>query len=404
MERDRYLLASLIDRDTEEVLRGQIKLLLPECFTSKKDQMIFEYLKSSKDITSLDPELLKHLMEARDSEGYETFKKFDLDSRSAAVRATLDNYKKEKACQYLDEYQYAVLNGDGDVQKELDKYVTKLSKLPTIRASSTIEDAAYAVVKEVKDCIELGKIPIKASQYPKLNRTISGGFRAGDIVFIFGPGGEGKTTFAQNLIRGFCKSGDMVLYCTTEMTDKQLAQQFLRIEATANKVNNVNTSTFSNPQTADLKALQYVADIVSEYYLTMTPVATTSDVLIELNRKPFDVIVVDHVHDLAGISDKDASITEEFLNELKNWALEHEKLVILLGQPRKQAAGMVKTRVKMDDIKYAQALQSKPSFIFGLFRNQDNGQLEVELLKSRWEGDVGSITPFKYFNGYMEEV
>jgi replicative DNA helicase len=404
MDREKLLIASLVDRDTEDVLRAQVKLLVPECFTAKKDQMLFEAVKSGQDLTELDQELMTHLMDIRESGSYENFKTFDLESKSAAVRSVLEAYKTRKASQYLDDYSHAILNGGQDVQKELDRFVTKLSKLPSIRTSTTIEDATHALLNDLKDCIEMGKHPVKETQYKKLNKVISGGFRAGDIAFIFGPGGEGKTTFAQNLVRDFCKRGDMVLYCSTEMTDKQLAQQFLRMESVANKINGITTHTFSNPASADLKALQYVADIVSEYYLTMTPVATTSDVLIELNRKPYDVVVVDHVHDLTGISDKDASVTEEFLNELKNWALEHEKLIILLGQPRKQMAGSVKSRVKMDDIKYAQALQSKPSFIFGLFRNHDNGNLEVELLKSRWEGEVGSITPFTYFNGFMREV
>lgn len=406
MDKEKLLLVSLVDKDVDEAFKNQIKMLIPECFTAKKDTDIFDHLKREKDVTDLDPEYLSYLMEIKESEQYKTFSMFDNDSKSSTVTTVLEEYKKNKTSQYLDEFNYAILNGGIEVQNELDKFIKKLSKLPSIIHSITAEDAVQQVLEDLKESIELDKRPVKETQFKKLNKDLGGGMKPGDIMMVFGPSNVGKTPFVQNLVSHFCNQGDKVLYNTTEMTAKQLIEEFMCIEATKEGVNGVNKSAFTNPSEGSLKAIQYIGDKLSGQYLTMVPVNTPGDVIREVHKKPFDVVVVDHVHDLAGIADSDPSVTEEFMGELKSWAVANEKIVILLGQPRKGGADRDPTRrVTKDDIKYAQVLQSKPSFIIGLYRDPETNILEAEQLKNRWYGDkVGEVSCYSYRNGLLTEV
>ena len=110
-----------------------------------------------------------------------------------------------------------------------------LQKVGPIALTKAVEDAEVRVNLRIKDLaevenIDLSKMPSYSTGLQTLDETIGNGFHDGELIILTGKCGEGKSTFAsqvvakmiQNGLKVFCYSGELPDYTFKAWIDKQI--------------------------------------------------------------------------------------------------------------------------------------------------------------------------------------
>jgi hypothetical protein len=137
--------------------------------------------------------------------------------------------------------------------------------------------------------------------------------------------------------------------------------------------------------------------MLSNYKLDFQWCTNHKDIPFYMNRKEYDIVVLDHVHDLDGMHGKESeSIASDVMNAMKEWAIAGDfRLAFCLNQPRKSSNDMANKELTADDIKGSQALQAKPSVILGIEKNENDCTSKVNILKNRY-GLCEKLLQFRY--------
>lgn len=404
MIKEDILSVALGDKEASTSLKKHIVEIPTEAFKTSKARKIIKHFKDSGDITDLDSEELSHMSEVMQSDEYKVFTSADKEVQLSTVRSILDEYKQEKITMLVDKFSLNMMNKTDDVDTLTTKLVKEISGLPSIDGATTSEDAVNKVLAEVKDTIERGENPVFETCYRRLNKAITGGFRKGDVSVVLGTSGLGKTTFVQNLARNFTLQGHKILYVTTEMQDTDLIKKFICMQASEERVPKFSLENFNRPTAEDLKTITYLSSIISGYDIDYEFCVEPSKLSFICNKKDYDIVIVDHLHDFEGVDGKDSNgIVADILGSLKNWAINSDGLCLVLAQPRKKSIDKDKeSRLSVDDIRGSQAIQSKSSQILILHRDKESSITEVEVSKNRW-GAKDSIINFTYDNMIYKE-
>lgn len=404
MIKEDILSVTLADKEVNTSLKKHIVEIPTDAFKSSKARKIVKHFKDAGDIMDLESDLISHISQVMQSNEYKVFISADKEVQVNTVRSILDEYKKERITNFVDQFSLKMLEEVSELDPLVTKLVKDISGLPSIDGATTSEDAVMKVLAEVKDTLERGENPVFETQYRRLNKAITGGFRKGDVSVILGTSGLGKTTFVQNLARAFTLQGKKILYITTEMQDTDLIKKFICMQASEERIPRFNLENFNRPTAEDLKTITYLSGIISQYDIDYEFCVEPNKLSFICNKKDYDVVIVDHLHDMEGVDGKDSNgIVADILGALKTWAINSDGLCLVLAQPRKKAVDSSgDRRLSVDDIRGSQAIQSKSSQILILHREPESSITEVEVSKNRW-GSKDSIVNFSYDNMIYKE-
>lgn len=215
----------------------------------------------------------------------------------------------------------------------------------------------------------------------------TGGFREGDLIIISGKSGQGKTLLAQNIILNFLRKEVASLLFSYEVIINNVYKTFLKMGTGKQPL----IYTPKKNVTGDINWIkEKIKESDEKGYMTKLVVIDHLDFVTAKNIKTSDV----RRNEIANI-----------VTELKNFAVEEKKIIILL-------AHVVKTREKTlqsEDIADSRAIANLADIILFIGRKADadgncvtnNGA--IRLAKNRLTGKHMFCTFFVDENGIIHE-
>src|SRR6478752_1625510 len=91
-----------------------------------------------------------------------------------------------------------------------------------------------ALLTETYDVLRRGGVAgaqVWPTAFPVLDATLTGGFRAGELVLLGGPAGHGKTTLGLQMARNVVAAGSSALVFSYEHDSHTLLERFISMEA-----------------------------------------------------------------------------------------------------------------------------------------------------------------------------
>lgn len=188
----------------------------------------------------------------------------------------------------------------------------------------------------------------------------------GDICCIFASEtGTGKTSFLMNvLIHNAIHHNKIVINYSAELLPNQYARRV------ASHLTGVNKDALQKEDF--IKA----ADALQEarFFNGYRPGADWRKVLELLTwakrRCGGDIIAIDHIHFLVRGEQDEARTLSEAMRAFKDFAVEHNCIVVIVGQPRKASGNQRNRVVTLQDAKSSEAFGSDASQVFILHRDR----------------------------------
>ena len=400
MDKELILVTALTDVNVADVVKKCILEMPLDCFKKSITKRLFKHLKDTKDILDLDSDELNKISECIKSDVYKVFSGSNVVNQMPTVEAVLDVYRKEKITLLLEEFNLKMLQGGYKVQELTREFIVKSAGLPSIERAVSAAEATESLMEYVKNTIDGTQVPVISTGFRCLDDCLDGGFGDGDVIVVTAPSGEGKTTFIQNVLNNILYENKekKVLYLTSEMKPEQLIQKFMCIEAYNQKIPGVSFGMFRQPPADFYEKLTVLGSIVSNYNVDFQWCTNPNDLAFYMNRKDYDVVCMDHIHDLKGMDGTDSNaIAADVMHEFKEWAIAGEfRTCIVLAQPRKKGTDRgASTLLVKDDVKGAQAIQAKASIMLSVRRDEENNSTYIDTLKNRY-GTCNKSAPFKF--------
>lgn len=264
---------------------------------------------------------------------------------------------------------------------------------------SLLDLEAKILAKEVvEECLPSGLLDVD---------YYTGGFFPGNVVVICGCSGMGKTALALDISWHMAKENHPVLYCSFEMTRKEVARRVIAKQCKVNildlKRHSLNEFVLRNVQEKMAK-FAHVPYLVDERNLTPTEIAGQ---LTRLNNQhpenPIEVIAVDHIQ-LMGVRDttqyqrRDLQLGA-YMSQLKDIAKQFNLVVLVLSQLNRRVAekGRATNLPTRADIRDSGAIEENADIIIGIHRQyeitkdpEDSHRADAVLIKNR-DGMTGKI-------------
>lgn len=209
----------------------------------------------------------------------------------------------------------------------------------------------------------------------------TGGISAGDLIYLIGRLGTGKTTFALWVLTRWLQAGRRVLMVSNEnRADDVIA----KIDSYVGGFNPLKKRTMDWTED-DKHRLQTVSFIAKhsegEVFIPNRPVQDVKEVQhLIYNYRP-DIVVVDGIYLMSGASgDSHWEKITAISRALKQLA-EGEGLPILgIHQANRNAIGK---RIDVEHIAYADALAQDADLLLAI-NPEDDGSVFIEAIKNRW--------------------
>lgn len=209
----------------------------------------------------------------------------------------------------------------------------------------------------------------------------TGGIAKGDLIYLIGRLGVGKTSFAVWIITKWLQRSRRILVASNEnRADDVIA----KIDAFIGGWNPIKKRTMGWTED-DLERIQTVSYIASrmegEVIIPNRPVESVDQMhSLVLTYQP-DIVVIDGIYLMKGVSGESnwEKITDVSRN-LKRLAEGEGVPVVGLHQASRNAAGK---RMEIEHVAYSDALGQDADLLLGINRESD-GSLFVEALKNRW--------------------
>lgn len=384
-----------LDKGIDPEVRIRLKALPGGAYGSSIAKL-HDYLKKSNS-AGLVPGLVECNMVIDDvlpvieSEEYKQFLAQPRNEQIQAIEELEERYAKAKVSEILQEahdYVGSNVSSTDCIQQILDK----LYSIPTTKKTQTLMDAAKELLSDVVTSIEQGKPLSIPSGYQGLD-YLTGGFLLGTITTLMGGTGSGKTTFAMNVARNWCKAGEKVLYVNLEMPNSAMAQKLLYTE-TVNTNVEINRHEFKNPsyelRDKIVGMIQHLNDYDIEFFNCDDWVAIAQ----KIRQSDARCIVIDHLNLIAS----EFKDIERVSKELTSLARSTKKVFLELVQHHRQKYYSGSTTPQLSDHKGGTAIENAASNCLGFYDpNPDENKfnptptLELHVLKSRY-GEQGKVT------------
>lgn len=222
----------------------------------------------------------------------------------------------------------------------------------------------------------------------------TGGIAAGDLIYLVGRLGTGKTTFALWVVSKWLQRGRRILMVSNEnRADDVIA----KIDSYIGGYNPIKKRTMEWSED-DLHRISTVSFIAShmdgEVYIPNRPVQDAKEVQGLIYSYRPDIVIVDGIYLMSGV--KGDSHWEKITTVSRNLKqiAEGEGVPILgIHQANRNAIGK---RIEIEHIAYADALAQDADLVLAVNAEED-GSVFVEAIKNRWgKGNWGFFMKF-YF-------
>lgn len=212
----------------------------------------------------------------------------------------------------------------------------------------------------------------------------TGGIANGDLVYLIGRLGTGKTTFALWCLSKWLMSGRKILMVSNEnRADDVIA----KIDSYIGGFNPIKKRTMEWTDD-DLNRLSTVSFIAShmdgEVFIPNRPVQTVDEISSMINTYRPDIVMVDGVYLMRGVAgDSHWEKITTVSRSLKQMAEADGVPVLGIHQANRQAIGR---RIEVEHIAYADALAQDADLLLAINPEED-GSIFVEAIKNRWGGE-----------------
>lgn len=238
----------------------------------------------------------------------------------------------------------------------------------------------------------------KETSYPYEIEEIdknTGGMAKGDLIYLIGRLGTGKTTFALWMLSKGLQRGRRFLMVSNENRADDVVAKIDSYIGGFNPINK-RTRQWSERDQDRLKTVAYIAsNMEGEVYIPNRPVQDIKQLMSLIYTYRPDIVMVDGIYLMSGAEGN--SHWEKITNvsrSLKQIAEGEGLPVVGIHQASRNAVGK---RVEIEHVAYADALAQDADLVLGINPEED-GSIFVESIKNRWgEKDFGFFLRF-YFD------
>lgn len=209
----------------------------------------------------------------------------------------------------------------------------------------------------------------------------TGGIAKGDLVYLIGRLGTGKTTFALWCLSKWLTKGRRILMVSNEnRADDVIA----KIDSYIGGFNPIKKRTmqWSDDDLQRLSTVSFIAaHMEGEVFIPNRPVQTVDEVQNMIYTYKPDIVLVDGIYLIRGVSGE--SHWEKITNvsrSLKQLAEGEGVPVLGIHQANRQAIGR---KIEIEHIAFADALAQDADLVMAI-NPEDDGTIFVEAIKNRW--------------------
>lgn len=286
------------------------------------------------------------------------------------------------------------------VQEDLKKgkdplpYIEQLHQVIRSGASDVVRYSAY-------DRSAYYRKPASIPYGISLLDKYTGGISKGDLIYLIGRLGTGKTTFALWILSKWVQKDRSVLMISNENRAEDVVAKIDSYIGGFNPLKK-RTNEWSTDDINRLTTVSYIAaNMEGEVYIPNRPVQDMKELQSYIYTYKPDIVIVDGIYLMK--SARGESHWEKITNISRNLKeiAQGEGIPILgIHQASRKAIGK---HIEVEDIAYADALAQDADLVLGL-NAEDDGSIFVESIKSRW-GDKkwGFFVKF-FFNSMTAKV
>ena len=229
----------------------------------------------------------------------------------------------------------------------------------------------------------------------------TGGVAAGDLIYLIGRLGTGKTTFSLWVLTKWLMQGKRILMVSNENRADDVVAKIDSYMGGFNPLNK-RTMKWSEDDKHRLSTVSYIAKTMEgEVFIPNRPVQDVKEVQSLIYSYRPDLVMIDGIYLMTG-ADGDTH-WEKITNisrALKRLADGEGVPLLGIHQASRNAIGK---RIEIEHIAYADALAQDADLVLGLNPEED-GSIYIEAIKSRWgDGDWGFFVKF-FFNTMSVKV
>lgn len=210
----------------------------------------------------------------------------------------------------------------------------------------------------------------------------TGGASAGDLIYLFGRLGTGKTTFALWMIKKWLQAGHRILVISNENRAEDIIAKMDAFIGGWNPIKR-RLLEWTEEDKAKIRTVSHIAaSLPGEVIVPTIPISDVESVQALMHTHRPDIVMIDGIYLLSenkGDSAAWEKITDVSRN-LKRLADNYGVPIIGIHQANRSAIGK---RVGIENIAYSDALGQDADLVLGL-NEDEGGDLIIECLKNRW--------------------
>lgn len=247
--------------------------------------------------------------------------------------------------------------------------------------------------------------PVRPLKFPfPIIDRVTGGLLNGDLCYMVGRLGTGKSTIAQWMVHNWWKDDKSIFFVSNEMMPLDV---LIKFDAMVGSFNPLELRLRREEKKLRDK-VEVVSHIVSESGGEITiprrRLNTPQAVLAAAAQLNVDAIVVDGVylmHSTTKTSSKWERVADNS-NALKQGALELGIPVLGISQLRRMGG---KTEVDTEDLAYSDALAQDADTVMAIIPDEeDKTKLSVELIKSRYGPAIGTTISIDFDKMIVSDI
>ena len=291
------------------------------------------------------------------------------------------------------------------VQNSLENLESSVGGEGTYQIGSLLGDAYKEIVTRIE------KPGIRGVSFGSTKIDLStGGLCNGDLWYISGRAGAGKTAVALNVILENAKNGVPTLLFSKEMSKQPLIERLLAIK-TGLPIFNIRMGLLKQPELDILyEATKELKEQPIHIDLSYSSNIDQMEAVIRKYKSLYDIKVA-YIDYIQLMVERDTNQTQELgrvSRKLKLLANGLDMTVVALSQLNREVEHRDNKRPVMSDIRQCGNLEEDADFVIGLYRDEyynkdskDKGRMEFIILKQR-NGPTG--TTILRFNAESNRV
>lgn len=236
-----------------------------------------------------------------------------------------------------------------------------------------------------------------------LDSTVKG-MKKGEVCFLMGRSGSGKTTMALNLIHNaIMKQGHNTMFSSLELLSENVVPQLMQIhlDETEGKIANKVRKEELDDQEYFINQMNKRLKIVDAPGQTVDDIERYALLANKYFDKPIRLLVIDYFGYIKTTGYGDYNEKSNIARKMKELAKKLDCLVFVLSQTSRDGGSDGSTPVSLDSARDTGAIEETGDYVLGVYRPAVNSQLGnnerlalqheyyCQVLKNRW-GSLGT--------------